>query len=84
MLLWAPPKRSRHVVATICSLILISRVANTWVLIMPDFKQGTPFWLDVAALIALGGAILLLFAFGLRYTRRLAPAVPLVWRADHG
>jgi len=84
VLLWTPSKRNRAVVATICGLIVISRVADVWVLIMPEFKQGTPFWLDIAALLALGGAIVLLFAMGLRYPQRLAPAAAMVWRADHG
>jgi hypothetical protein len=84
VLLWTPSKRSRAIVATICSLILISRVADAWVLIMPEFKQGTPFWLDVAAILALGGAIVLLFLLALRYAHRFAPAAGMVWRADHG
>ncbi len=84
VLLWTPSKRSRAVVAAVCGLILISRVANTWLLIMPEFKQGTPFWLDVAALLALGGAIVLLFGLALRYPRRLAPPAVMMWRAHHG
>lgn len=84
VLLWTPSKRSRAVVATVCGLILISRVANTWLLIMPEFTQGTPFWLDVAALLALGGALVLLFALALRYPHRFVPATGMMWRADHG
>jgi hypothetical protein len=84
VLLWTPSKRSRPVVATICGLIVISRVADVWVLIMPEFKQGTPFWLDVAALLALGGALMLLFVLALRYPQRLAPPAVMVWRPDHG
>lgn len=53
-------------------------------MIMPEFKSPTPFWLDVAAVVALGGAIiLLLFAL-----RRIAPAGRpadrQVWTAEHG
>ncbi|MBV8827272.1 MAG: hypothetical protein JO084_06935 [Bradyrhizobiaceae bacterium] len=84
VLLWTPSKRSRRVVATICGLIVISRVADVWLLIMPEFKQGTPFGLNIAALLALGGAMVLLFLLGLRYPHRLAPTAVMVWRADHG
>ena len=81
VLLWAPSKRRRAVVATICGLILISRLANTWLLVMPEFDSGTSFWLDVAAVLALGGAMMLLFAFALRALPRIA-RVP-AWRVDH-
>ena len=84
VLLWTPSKRNRAVVATICGLIVISRVADVWLLIMPEFKHGTPFWLDVAALLALCGAIVLLFVLGLRYPHRLAPPAVMLWRARHG
>ena len=84
VLLWAPSKRNSTAIATVCIGILMSRLANTWLLVMPEFTAPTPFWLDVAAILALGGAMVLLFAFGLRYTRRLAPAAAPVWTADHG
>jgi hypothetical protein len=84
VLLWAPSKRNRAVVAGVCIGILISRVANTWLLVMPEFTEPTPFWLDVATILALGGAMVLLFAFGLRYAWRRAPAGSLIWTADHG
>ena len=84
VLLWAPTKYNRAVVATVCALILVSRIANTWLLIMPEFKSATPFWLDVAALLALGGAVMLLFAFALSHARRAEPAGRPVWTADHG
>jgi hypothetical protein len=83
VLLWAPSKRNRAAVAVVCVSILISRLAHTWLLVMPEFSAPTPFWLDVAAILALGGAMMLLFAFGLRYVRRLAPADAPVWTADH-
>jgi hypothetical protein len=81
VLLWAPAKRSRAVVAVICGLILISRVANTWALVLPEFDSGTPLWLVFAALFALGGAVMLLFAFGLSALPRLSPR--RVLRVDH-
>jgi hypothetical protein len=82
VLLWAPSKHSRVAVACVCVMILISRVANTWLLAMPEFDSGTPFWLDVAAMLALGGAIVLLFAWALPRRRRVAAPAP-AWRADH-
>jgi hypothetical protein len=84
VLLWTPTKYNRAVVATVCALILVSRIANTWLLIMPGFKASTPFWLDVAAVLALGGAITLLFVFALDRARRVAPAGRPAWTADHG
>jgi hypothetical protein len=84
VLLWAPSKRNGAAVALVCVCILISRLANTWLLVMPEFTAPTPFWLDVAAILALGGAMVLLFGFGLRYAQRLAPAGAPIWTADHG
>jgi hypothetical protein len=84
VLLWAPTKYNRTVVAAVCASILVSRIANTWLLIMPEFKSPTPFWLDMAALLALGGAMMLLFAFALDRVRRVAPVGTAVWTADHG
>lgn len=84
VLLWTPSKYNRAVVATVCALLLVSRVVNTWLLIMPEFKSPTPFWLDVAALLALGGAITLLFVFALGRARGVTPAGRPAWTADHG
>jgi hypothetical protein len=84
VLLWAPPKYNRGAVATVCALILVSRIANTWLLIMPEFKSATPFWLDVAALLALGGAIALLFVHALGRCRRVTATGAPAWTADHG
>lgn len=84
VLLWAPAKYNRAVVATVCALILVSRIANTWLLIMPEFKSSAPFWLDVAAVLALGGAISLLFTFTLRRARHGAPMGTPAWTAEHG
>jgi hypothetical protein len=61
-----PGKRSRDVVATVCFLILISRIADKWWLVLPEFQQAGPFWLDVGAIFALGGLMLLLFFWWLR------------------
>jgi hypothetical protein len=84
VLLWAPSKRHRAVVVTVCALIVISRLANTWFLVMPEFSSPTPFWLDVAAVLALGGAMLLLFVAALRNAEPLAAAGRAIWTADHG
>jgi len=84
VLLWAPSKRNRVAVAIVCVCVLLSRLANTWLLVMPEFTAPTPFWLDIAAILALGGAMVLLFMFGLRYPRRLAFAAAPIWTADHG
>src|SRR5262249_5440742 len=84
VLLWAPSKRNRTVVGAICGCILISRLANTWLQVMPEFTSPTPFWLDIAAGLALGGGIVLLFASLLRYGQRLALAGGPIWTADHG
>jgi hypothetical protein len=81
-LLWGPSKRNRTVVAIACVSILLSRLANTWFLVLPEFKQGTPFWLDVAAMLAIGGMIALLFAWALPRRHRAAAPSP-AWSADH-
>lgn len=83
-LLWTPSKRNRAIVAMICVGILISRLANTWLLVMPEFSAATPFWLDVAAVCALGGAIVLMFVFALRREHHLTPAATPIWTVDHG
>jgi hypothetical protein len=83
-LLWAPTKRNRAVVGVVCGCILISRLANTWLQVMPEFTHPTPFWLDVAAVLALGGVMILLFASFLRYGHRLVAAAGPIWTADHG
>jgi hypothetical protein len=82
VLLWARAKRSRAAVAVACISIWLSRVANTWLLVLPEFENGTPFWLDVAALLALGGGMLALFAWALPRRHR-GPARFAIWRADH-
>jgi hypothetical protein len=83
-LLWAPSKRNRAVVGTVCALILISRVAHTWLLVMPEFGEPTPFWLDVAAMFAQGGAMVLLFVWALRPRHGPAVVDQPIWTADHG
>jgi hypothetical protein len=84
VLLWAPSRRNRAVVGTICICILISRLANTWQQVMPEAAVPTPFWLGVAAVLALGGVMVLLFVLFLRHAYRLEPAGEPIWTADHG
>jgi hypothetical protein len=84
VLLWAPTKRNRAIVATICLLILISRIANTWMLVMPEFNPATPLWLDASVWLAPGGAMTLLFAWGWHYAAGFAAAGTPILAADHG
>lgn len=85
VLLWAPCKRSRGVVAVVCLLILVSRVVDIWWLILPEFPRAGPFWLDAGAVLALGALMLLLF---LNLLRRGGAAagwrLPTIWKAHHG
>jgi hypothetical protein len=84
VLLWRPSKRSRAVVAAICLLILSSRVAHSWWLVLPQYPSSGPLWLDIAGVLALGGMMLLLFVWRLRY-RRLPPGWGIrLSRAHHG
>jgi hypothetical protein len=85
VLLWRPSKRSRAIVATISLLIVISRVAEKWWLVLPEFPNAGPFWLDAAAILALGGAMVLLFGAALRHRPLLNPGGwPASGAADHG
>ncbi len=84
VLLSGPPKRNRAVVATICAGILLSRLAHTWLQVMPEFTDPTPFWLDIAAVLALGGIIVVVLILALRRAGRLAPAGAPIWTAEHG
>ena len=82
VLLWAPAKRSRAAVAIACFSILLSRIANTWLLVLPEFAEGTPVWLNAAAVLALAGGMMLLFAWV--FPRRLRVSTRgAVWSADH-
>lgn len=84
ILLWAPSKRHRGIVATVCVLILFSRVAETWWLVLPQFPSAGPFWLDAAAILALGGVVAVPFVWALRYPERLRPGGAWLWKANHG
>ncbi len=85
VLLWRPSKRNRAVVATICGLLVLSRVADIWWLVLPEFPQAGPFWLDVAAIAALGGAMVLIFAWAMRFGHLVKPGGWPMWKAaGHG
>ena len=62
VLLWHPAKRSRAVLAIVCLLMLVGHAAGKWWLVLPMFDTCPPFWLDVAAIVALGALMLLLFS----------------------
>ena len=82
-LLTAPGKHSRPVVVTVCVGILLGRVAESWWLVLPQYADAGPFWLDAAAMLALGGAMLLLFLLALRFAAALvAPGIRLA--SGHG
>ena len=65
LLLWN--KRSPAIVAIACALILVSRLAESAWLVMPKFTNPAPLWLFIAAVLALGGIMMLLFLRRLRY-----------------
>jgi hypothetical protein len=77
-------KRQRTAVAVVCALILLGRAADIWWLVLPALRQAGPFWLDVTAMLALGGPMLLLFVFGLRYPARFWWGQRAAWMAKHG
>ena len=66
VLLWRPSKRSPAVVISVCALILVSRLLESWWLVLPEFPEIPALWLEIATLFALGGAMLLLFLGRLR------------------
>src|SRR5581483_8864200 len=84
ILLWAPTKRRRAVVASVCVLILLSRIAEKWWLVLPEFPAAGPFWLNIAAVLALGGAMLLGFVWGFRNSARLRARGIAGWSVSHG
>jgi hypothetical protein len=79
-----PGKRSRGVVAAVSLLILLGAIADKWWLILPVFSRAGPFWLDVGAVLALGGLLLLMFLWWLRRGFALAQGALPIWSAHHG
>ena len=80
VLLWRPSKRSRGVVAIVCGLLVLSRVAENWWFVIPEFPHAGPFWLDVAAILALGGPMALIFARAVRFGQVLNPGIWPIWK----
>ena len=83
-LLTQPGKRSRGVVAVACLLILVSRLADKWWLVLPEFDPAGPFWLVIAAILALGGLMLLLFFWWLRHSVVSPIGAVQSWEAERG
>ena len=79
-----PGKRSRGVVAAVSLLILLGAIADKWWLVLPVFRQAGPFWLDVGAVLALGGLLLLMLLWWLRRGFTLAKSAAPGWSAHHG
>jgi hypothetical protein len=71
VLIWTPSKRSRAVVAGTCALIFLAHLIHVWWLVLPEFPESGFGWLDVAAVLALGGLWALVFLLRLQYGRLL-------------
>jgi len=83
VLLWHPAKRSRVVLAIVCLLMLVGHAAGKWWLVLPMFDAVPSLWLAVAAMVALGSLMVLLFAIALRQGPiRLREMV--TWKGRHG
>lgn len=72
ILIWTPSKRSRAVVAGTCALIFLAHLIRVWWLVLPEFPESGFGWLDLAAVLALGGLWALVFQLRLQYGRLLA------------
>ncbi|HTV90520.1 MAG TPA: hypothetical protein VME41_16000 [Stellaceae bacterium] len=84
ILIWTPGKYDRRVVVAVCVFVLLSRIADKWWLVLAQYRTAGPFWLDVAALLALGGLVILPFGWALRYVDRLVPGTEPLWKSGHG
>jgi len=67
VLVWTPSKRNRGIVAGVCALIFLAQLVHVWWLILPEFPNSGFGWLDVAAFFALGGLLVSVFLWRLRY-----------------
>jgi hypothetical protein len=79
-----PGKCSRGVVAAVSVLILLGSIAYKWWLILPVFASAGPFWLDVAAVLALGGLVLMMLLWWLRHGFAPANSATSGWSTHHG
>ena len=84
VLIWRPSKRSRAVVAVIAAAILASRVLDAWWMVLPGLPGRAFGWLDIAAFVALGGAVVLLFHHRLRHGRLLPARAAPALETRHG
>jgi hypothetical protein len=83
VLLWRPARRSRVVLAIVCFLMLVGHAAGKWWLVLPMFDAPPPFWLDTAAIVALGSPMLLLFLSAMRWGPIRLHGMAM-WKARHG
>lgn len=81
VLLWGPLKRSRAMVIAVCGLILLSRIAYIFWLALPGSAHRSLWWIDAAAVLALGGLVLLVFLRRLRLGPLPMPLRVRVWAA---
>lgn len=84
LLLWRPSKSSRRAVAASCLMVLLGHAVHTAWLVLPEFPSAPALWLQAAAMLAPGGAIVLVFCLALRWHDRLRSAAPRLGRAGHG
>src|SRR5215469_30959 len=82
-LLTQPGKRNRSIVAAVCFLILVSRIADKWRLVLPEFHQTGRFWLDASAILALGGLMSLPLFWWLRYGGVSPVDAVQSWKTHH-
>lgn len=66
LLLWGPAKRSRIIVIAASASFLFGRLLYSWWLVIPELQHRPAWWLDLAAMLALGGAVMLRFVRQLR------------------
>lgn len=83
-LLFRPLKRNPRTLRAIAALLIVMRLVDTYWLVKPPFEPGGPLvsWLDIAAVVGLGGVWLAVFLRQLtgrpllvRYDPRFVPAL---------
>jgi hypothetical protein len=85
VLVWTPSKRNRAIVGGIGALIALAQLVHVWWMILPEFRQTGFTWLDVAAVLALGGLAMLAFLTRLQHGRLLpGRAAARLLEARHG
>lgn len=71
VLIWTPSKRNRAIVGSTSALIFLAHLVHVWWLVLPEFPESGFGWVDVAAVLALGGLCALIFLVRLQYGRLL-------------